>query len=681
MSIKSFFNSALIVFLFMFISRLEVLGNNNSPINLYVNGTQIQNLESPPVVLDGHTMVPARGVFESIGAVINWNGVSRSVYIGYNQDLIILEVNNNLANFNGERLKMDMEARLVNERVMIPVRFVSEALGYEVSWDESTRTVHIYTNELNSTLDENLISGEDLVSISNQTPNVAFPKTSITDVTVPDVMQQHTFVIKSTSEITSINHFIVEDDRLVIDIFNSTMNVTNSDRIIENSANVSRIRIAQNEIEPVPITRVVMELNALSNYSVSISDDRRRIYVSFEENIINNIEFNSFQNADYINITGTKLPSLHISNNKEQGTVVIDIPNATLNNIQIPSINGVFIEQANISQLNENTIRIILTVDQYVTYSISNNNNTVTVRIGEATFQNITFNREKNAVVLRKNPNLPIDINSILHIDDYHNGKYTLTLPGDYSRFFGFGEIAVNNNLVDFIEIVTKNGNTSIIINQNRITTVDISETLENIYINIMLPREKYRNIVILDPGHGGRDPGAVHFGVQEKDVVLNISNMVKEMLDKNNNIKVYTTRDTDVFVPLAKRAEMANDVADLFVSIHLNAVANNNIVRGTETYYLPHHTDNNFNITRRQAAEVFQRNLVRGLNTVDRGVKTANFAVLRNTNIPSVLLELGFLSNPDEAAMFSDPAVQQQTAIIIYESIIEIFEIYNPPR
>lgn len=188
---------------------------------------------------------------------------------------------------------------------------------------------------------------------------------------------------------------------------------------------------------------------------------------------------------------------------------------------------------------------------------------------------------------------------------------------------------------------------------------------------------------IVIDPGHGGEDPGAVGpNGLREKDVVLKISKLVGRKLENRLGVEVIYTRTTDVFVPLVKRPALANSKkADLFVSIHLNASPDPN-ARGIETYYLNFTTDpeamrvaameNRVNDRgladlqdlvkailantklneSRLLAEKVQRELVRTLSSrypdiIDRGVKYAPFLVLVGTRMPAILVEASFISNP----------------------------------
>lgn len=243
--------------------------------------------------------------------------------------------------------------------------------------------------------------------------------------------------------------------------------------------------------------------------------------------------------------------------------------------------------------------------------------------------------------------------------------------------------------------------------------------TLEgkHIVVNLDSMEEFTIKRIVLDPGHGGRDPGAVgrHLGVYEKDIVLEIAKKTKRLLEDNLDVEVFLTREDDRFVSLAERTEFANrHKADLFVSIHCNA-AYNSVANGTEVYYLSpaktdearavealendairfespetrkHYTDLDFILyDMRQAehlresielAEVCQQLLVKELGTKDKGVKFANFYVLRGAFMPAILVEVAFLSNSSEERKLRTSEFQEKAAQAIYTSIKQFKENYD---
>ncbi len=170
--------------------------------------------------------------------------------------------------------------------------------------------------------------------------------------------------------------------------------------------------------------------------------------------------------------------------------------------------------------------------------------------------------------------------------------------------------------------------------------------------------------VVVIDPGHGGRDPGAVGIGgLQEKQINTAISNRVQQQLQAAG-ITVLMTRSNDVFVDLDARAQYANRAgADLFVSIHANAISMDRPeINGLETYY--------FSSGERLARSI-HASVLRNTDMSDRGVRTARFYVLRYTTMPSVLVETGFVTGATDAARFRNPTAVNQIADGIARGIL----------
>jgi N-acetylmuramoyl-L-alanine amidase len=181
-------------------------------------------------------------------------------------------------------------------------------------------------------------------------------------------------------------------------------------------------------------------------------------------------------------------------------------------------------------------------------------------------------------------------------------------------------------------------------------------------------PRRDLRKgkiVVIIDPGHGGKDSGAIGIGgVLEKDVILPISKRITEVLERNG-IQVIMTRDSDYFVTLPGRVTMAERAnADVFVSIHANSAgANRPEVSGLETY----HYDSGLRL-----AQIVHSKILQSLNVRDRKVRKARFYVLRKTSMPAILVETGFLTGRDDVAKLRTSAYQNQMADAIAQGILQ---------
>ena len=213
---------------------------------------------------------------------------------------------------------------------------------------------------------------------------------------------------------------------------------------------------------------------------------------------------------------------------------------------------------------------------------------------------------------------------------------------------------------------------------------------------------------IVIDPGHGGKDPGAVSQARQEKQIVLNLSKTLRDILVKKG-YNVRLTRETDVHIPIRKRTQFATDQkADLFISIHANGSIHRKAA-GIETYYLALASDESARITAmrenagaeynmkeldalvgrilkeskstesRRLAELIQTQLTSGKQVKNRGVKRAPMVILIGTKVPAVLVEVGFISNPQEGKKLMTKAYQRQLAISIAKGIEQYIKNIPP--
>ncbi|MEH7442687.1 N-acetylmuramoyl-L-alanine amidase CwlD [Bacillus sp. JJ1122] len=188
--------------------------------------------------------------------------------------------------------------------------------------------------------------------------------------------------------------------------------------------------------------------------------------------------------------------------------------------------------------------------------------------------------------------------------------------------------------------------------------------------------------IIYLDPGHGGVDPGAGEEEAFEKDIALNVALKLRDYLQQQGAL-VIMTREKDVDLAdkglkgyskrkvqdLKRRLDLINESeADFFATIHLNAIPSPKW-KGAQTFYSTHFKEN------KRAAKLIQDELRRNLENTDRKAKPANeIYLLKHTNKPGVLVEIGFLSNPEEEANLRQEAYQEKVAASIYEGMLRYF-------
>ncbi len=169
---------------------------------------------------------------------------------------------------------------------------------------------------------------------------------------------------------------------------------------------------------------------------------------------------------------------------------------------------------------------------------------------------------------------------------------------------------------------------------------------------------------IVIDPGHGGTDPGGTGNAMEESDIVLDTSERFRDLLEADSadaagggSWTVTMTRDTDVFVSLAGRSAYANSIdADRFMSIHANAFGNTT-ANGTETFSYGEGT------TSAKLRNLVQEEMIDAGQLTNRGNKTAGYSVLRNTAMPAVLHELGFVTHSGDAAKLASPVHRQRAA------------------
>lgn len=230
------------------------------------------------------------------------------------------------------------------------------------------------------------------------------------------------------------------------------------------------------------------------------------------------------------------------------------------------------------------------------------------------------------------------------------------------------------------------------------------------------LPFYDVSGVVVVDPGHGGRDPGAIGpQGTYEKDVVLSLSKALRDYIESVSHITVYLTREEDVFVPLMDRTAFANEKqADLFLSVHANAALDNKNARGYKLFFLAEaETEMERQVEERENAVIeyettdanrgviesilsdmmsteyqkeSQEFTIHSLETLDRsvqsvapfgnGVGQANFFVLRGAEMPAVLVESAFISHPEEEKILRTSSFYEEFGSALGSAVVSFLEI-----
>ncbi len=733
---------------------------NGRLVTVVINGTMVETGDMPGVIIDSRTLVPVREVFESdaFGATVSWNGELRQVTILDDDKKIVMTLDDKIAYVNGVAVELDVPPMLIQDvskeypKTMIPLRFVSEALSFDVAWDNDTYTaalsnvveeVDVPEESAEDTQDETeaekdtqgtssgdeedstdqdkqegsteIASGEKLDSLTDEGAKRTLPtalkeapvtwvatsealealestevettiteesheETTITNVAYEDEGIYKQFVIKASSAMSAVDYF-VWDSKFIIDIENA-VNDLNAETTFDNNPILTGVRASQFSVEP-NAARIVMDLiDAGNRFNLSFNEERTELYVRVTDNSIHTIELGQNDDGDYIEVIGVAAPDVKMFRLSAPDRIVIDFPNTqTLLGYNESDAEGQYVQKIRTAQFDETTTRIVVETDGQADYQITKADDGQTIiQFTEPGYKNIGYENVDNPTISLEQDEEDIDFEGIAYENDYMNRRFTITLSENYGTLFGDGSLKVNDGIIDTVDVsVTDDGYTQIAIQSTSVYEYRIEEDEDRIYIRAYKPKEIYDQIVVVDAGHGGKDPGALANGLYEKEVNLDITMYLMSLLEADDDIKVYYTRTTDVYPTLQERCDLANEVeADMFLSIHNNAF--NPAEEGTETLYFPSSEEGK--LTSPKLAGIFQDYLVDTLGTNDRGIKQReNLFVLKHTAMPAIITEIGFLTNTEDAAKLTEESYKELVAEALYDATLAVFETYPTQR
>lgn len=679
------------------------IGKNYQVVNLKIDGKTVKSADVPPVLYplnnQVRTLVPLRVIIEhledKLNADIGWDEAKQEVKIKTNDKEILLKIDSPIATVNGvqKTLPDNIPAKLLTlgntSRTMVPVRFFADELGLSVDWDEKTTTASIDVPKVSEK------EPEKEEPITNPQP----PQVNVTDVTDVRVEMNGSIPqirIKTSKQIDYKQFKLANPERLVIDLNNAKFNLSDRNKlesdgtlhIQTNSDVIKGVRASQFQKDPF-VTRVVIELGKSTEHEISFDEKSGEIVINFT-NYIRNVHKEIMNTKEVIIIEGDSVANYSIMQLSNPERLVVDIKGGVLHsNFRNNLIN--------IDGKIAKTIR----VSEYTPENNGTNEKNVRIVID---FQENSDYNEAYAEVNGNKLYLHLEGEPFKAIKYEETGWTTsrLTLKGSTVTRYSIGRQLASN----LIEITVPKKDielelASLNINDHIIKSINISEDLNQGNYNVKLELQdsvehkllsseqsqdlvlelnnknaKYREmLVVIDPGHGGRDPGTTSsiLKMHESEIVLDISTRLNKLLTEAG-FRTYMTR-VDNLTPNTKlelqdRADVANSLnADIFISIHANAVENAPTANGLENFYHPN------DIKGKKLAEVFQSEMIKNLDINNRGAKPNNLSVLRNTTMPAVLTETGFLTNAGDEAKLATSEYRQQVAEAMFKATVRYFE------
>ncbi|MBN2851625.1 MAG: N-acetylmuramoyl-L-alanine amidase [Clostridia bacterium] len=592
------------------------------------NSTSVRSVKIKTI--SDHKYLPLRALTEAFEGIIAWDNDTKSISITHNSNQIMVKNSSSSIFINGNKVSYEYEVVII------------EGVSY-APFD----IYRLFTNEyLDSVQIEETAETEDSFSFISGT---------LSDK----------FIFNGSFEI--VNSMLLENpDRLVVDIRDFDVSVDTS-----SGETFNAIRTSVNEDKT---SRIVFDLKEKFAYSI-YQENGGIIFVVSKDGSFSQetIPFEIVNNSVRINVTDYS--GYNLFRLSDPFRFVIDIPNQVISQEFTLPGNNELITEVKAYPYNGSTRYEISTVAQ-CTFDLLKNSDNLTLVITSPTVKGVdyfNFGDRKyiqiNSISLASKADAKIKYYTQNISDDGLTYKITFSDPG---KKIAAGQVYVNDEYLNSIYVERSGEKVTVIINAKKKFIYYINAETSNSHINILPYIEG--KFVIIDPGHGGFDPGAINGDIYESNLNLDISLALKEMLEEQN-IKTFILRETDEFVGIYERADIANAMgATMFVSVHINALDDPGF-KGIMTLAYPGAV-NTSKPNGKLLATMIQKEIILSTEAKDLGIIDRDkLVVLRDTTMPSVLVECGFITNKEELAALQDSEYQSKIASGMKEGIVKTLE------
>ncbi len=598
---------ALIIF-FLILVTMIYPSHTEASLKLFVGSEEVE-LKHPLMMINGNFMIPV-GVFERyLGAEVNTS--PEGIELVFTDQTILMQLQVESAQVDGKPFKLDVSPQLVEGEVVVPIRFIANRLGLSLIFDQEIMGLRLVPSKDSSSRERPLTSGLLREAEPGVTPNALQPGS----VEVPAVQDGS----DKSAELIILHHPEEEQDLREIIFMGG------------------------------PRSRIFLDLKSYTGYQTHLLSQPDRLVI------------------DLLGVGGDALPTLEISDHPV-----------------VKSIRS--------SRFDEQTMRIVCDLRDSTGYRVNP---------WPAGGLEIEFNFQLTSITLHESDDafqlhLQASAAPIIEVVYLQNPyrlvldlqETTLMLPS-FDRPINQGRIArlrVSQHTPSVTRVVLQATEPVSALSLEQLGdgkfvlplfngTVGEARTYLGRMASSPIPAVSEAPIregelsaltVVVDPGHGGSDPGTIGYqGTFEKDVNLAIATYLGEFLSQAGARVVYT-RDSDVYVSIFERPAIAvQEKADLFVSVHANSHVQRGTARGTETLYK----------AKDPASELFARivqdEVVQAITLINRRIwGRDDLAVFNHSQIPAIMVEVGFLDHPDEEVLLRAPGFQKVAAQGIFNGI-----------
>ncbi|MEN6351516.1 MAG: N-acetylmuramoyl-L-alanine amidase [Syntrophomonas sp.] len=640
-------------------SPVQTGGDSKAPV-IFLDSKQLA-FDVPPIIENDRTLVPLRAIFEAMGATVYWDNASRTVTAQKDSIIVVLTIGSTSPTINGVIKNLDVPGKIVEDRTLAPLRFVGEAFQGTVDWNGETRTVNI-TSAPSSTTATQAGNGKKAIAVIAGEDQVNLRSGPSLNDTVIDMAPM--------GERMSV---LTEKD--------GWYQVSRGGRIAWVSGTVVTLAWQENEPPAVPVTTTPANptVETIENPTITSTP----IITDMSDMSPEVVRIISTKNEKGMQITIGSGCKMEI--NKEQtGTGIrYEIKNRhTEGNTYFTETLGDQLLEVRAQDQGDDVV-IELTIPSSIQFNTASEDEgkkeTVTIPNFVLSLNRTTFGTSGEKLILttlfpltyttsQERNRMRVEFDQLLLGKAQSEYSYGSTLLDRVT----FQDLGSNDSPRTLMEIETSNP-----------AKFALGKSSEGKVLNILFidknEVQQYGSTIVIDPGHDGSDPGSSGDFLQEKVVNLDIALKAAEFL-RQRGMQVVLTRTDYTKVSLEDRSSMANLYnARLFVSIHNNAPGDPEkryTVQGTEThYYAPLDIPELFmqSAERSSLATCIQEQLVARLQRPNRGVKTgsgSNFSVLRKTQMPSALVEVCFIANPEEEQLLMQDSFKTSAAQAIADGI-----------
>jgi len=582
-------------------------------------GDQEAILSQPISIVNGSILVPLHVVTDYLGGQVTWSAKGETVQLDFPDLTITMRVGEESAQVNGTSYRLEVPIEFSQGDLMVPLRFIVDHLRLSLTFDGEKGALRIQGRYLDAAADSSEVVHPSEREHVIYTPE---PQQDLKEIVYIGGPRSRVFVdVANYSGYQTM--LLVNPDRLVLDLY-GVQGEPLPDQLV-NGPIVKQIRSSLFDGNTI---RVVFDLNEATGYTITPWPEGG-LEVEFNYQLLS-VGFERADGVPKIVIEATDKPPIETIHLTQPSRLVIDLHNTSLIGGAVElAVEDPVVRRWRVSQNTPAVTRIVLELNEPLTlWDVEGDNGRYALVFFEGTPEQAAAKREEIAARERAE--------ALRALEEARRAAQEAQ------------ERAA----------------------QPKETVVDETVVAEPKGDGILAGY-----VIMIDPGHGGSDPGAIGpYGTFEKDVNLAISLALGKLLDEAG-AEVHFTRTEDVYVSIFERPQMAHHVgAHILVSVHANAYLDQNIARGTETLYNPNRESNQL------LAQAIQTELVKELQLYDRGLrKRTDLAVLNGSQIPTALVEVAFLNHPEEEVLLRAPGFQQAAAQGIFNGIVRYFAEHAP--